>query len=129
MGTLNIRHIAVILLSLINLVLAATNPIIFIHGMEAANQGHARPEWAYREWDGAETEPPWLYQSAMNKILSEGYGGYTAGSPLDCDMNSVPQSTGGETRKIYNFSYYHPNGNPGVISLSQESIRVYISHG
>jgi len=37
-------------------------------------------------------------------------------------MNTNLQSTGGEPRKIYNFSYYHPNGNPGgVISLSKES--------
>jgi pimeloyl-ACP methyl ester carboxylesterase len=64
----------------------------------------------------------------MNKILEENYGGYTAGTPLDCDINSSLSSTGGETRKIYNFSYYHPNGEPGVISIS-EGMTVYVSHG
>ncbi|MGQ9465721.1 MAG: hypothetical protein ACUVQ4_08470 [bacterium] len=64
----------------------------------------------------------------MNKILLENCGGYTAGAPLDSDMNLSLSSTGGETRKIYNFSYYHPNGDAGVISLSEETL-VYVSHG
>jgi hypothetical protein len=49
------------------------------------------------------------------RILNEQYAGYTAGEPLNCNENSTPQYTYGERRKIYNFSYYHPDGNPGVI--------------
>jgi hypothetical protein len=56
------------------------------------------------------------------------HGGYSTGEPLNCHMNTNLQSTGGEPRKIYNFSYYHSNGNPGLISLSEEML-VYISHG
>ena len=128
MKPLNIGHIAILLVSLMILLTAETNyPIIFIHGIEGANDGHANPHWVWREWNGEKTDPPWLYKSAMNKILEEHYGSYTAGLPLDCDMNSSLASTGGETRKIYNFSYYHPDGTAGVISLSEGMI-VYVSH-
>ncbi|OPX18507.1 hypothetical protein BXT86_00935, partial [candidate division WOR-3 bacterium 4484_100] len=64
----------------------------------------------------------------MDKILTEHYGGYTAGDPLNCSIDSTPRPTGGETRKIYNFSYYNPDGARGVISLS-EGMTVYVSHG
>ena len=87
----------------------------------------AKPSWCWPDWNCAK-EDTVPYRSAMDKILSEHYGGYTAGKltngdSIDCDINSTLQSTGGETRKIYNFSYYHPGGSAGVISLSQESIQ------
>ncbi|MEO0161731.1 MAG: hypothetical protein ABIL74_05615 [candidate division WOR-3 bacterium] len=127
MKTLNIRQLPVLLFSLVIFALAGTNPIIFIHGQKGAADGDAKPDSAWRDWHCALGNV--TYRSAMEKILNEGYGGYTAGSPLDCDMNSSLASTGGETRKIYNFSYYHPDGSAGVISLSEESVRVYVSHG
>lgn len=49
MKTLNTRHIASLLVSLMVLLLAETYyPIIFIHGIEGAESdgGHAKPEWA-----------------------------------------------------------------------------------
>jgi hypothetical protein len=116
MKRINIKYIAVLLLSLTITVSAATYPVIFIQGIGGAAQGHATPSWAWREWNGERTQPPWLYHSPMNKILEENYGGYTAGTPLDCDINSSLSSTGGETRKIYNFSYYQ--GRTRVIFLT-----------
>ena len=121
MKRLNIRYITTLLPSLIIVVSAATNPIIFIHGQKGAADGLAIPKYAWRDWHCALDTAP--YRSAMEKILTEHYGGYSAGSPFNCDIDSTPQSTGGETRKIYNFSYYHPAGTRGVISLSQESIQ------
>jgi hypothetical protein len=61
--------------------------------------------WKY--WYGTEE---WHTDcTAMNKIINEQYRGYTAGSPLNCDENSTLSSTGGNTKKIYNFQYYHPD--------------------
>jgi len=61
--------------------------------------------WKY--WYG--TEEGHTDCTAMNKIINEQYRGYTAGSPLNCDENSTLSSTGGNTKKIYNFQYYHPD--------------------
>jgi hypothetical protein len=59
----------------------------------------------------------------MRKILRECYKGYKAGVPRDCDEDSTLQDMP-DSRRIYNFSYYNPNGNRGVISLNEDSMLV-----
>jgi pimeloyl-ACP methyl ester carboxylesterase len=114
-------------------ILASDCPIIFIHGHKSEavpedNEDKTKGGW--KTWYPTETDGITLkHPTAMTRIIDSHYGGYTAGEPLHCDMNSTLSSTGGNTRKIYNFSYYHPNVNPGVISLSEESTFVYFSHG
>ena len=66
-------------------------PIIFLHGVTGS---------AY-SWDSEE------YSTAMKKILKEGYHGYKAGEPLNCNENSS-LSYVGDKKRIYNFLYYHP---------------------
>ena len=54
-------------------------PIIFVHGHESepkASKGH-------KTWHAVD------YQSGMEKILSEQYQGYTAGSPLNCRSSFI----------------------------------------
>ncbi|MGQ9621412.1 MAG: esterase/lipase family protein [Bacteroidales bacterium] len=97
-------------------VTASNCPIIFLHGHES----DPTDTTGWKTWRNP--------QSAMKKILANAYNGYSAGSPLECNKNSVLSSTGGETRKIYNFSYYHPDGHRGVISLNEDSVLVYFCH-
>ncbi|RKX70306.1 hypothetical protein DRP53_05395 [candidate division WOR-3 bacterium] len=93
----------------------ADNPIIFVHGIHGAHLlgGRIKPKDCWPDWNGIDFGKP--YRTAMDKILIEHYGGYTAGSPLDCHVNTELIPTGGETRKIYNFSYYNPDGDSGAI--------------
>ncbi|RKX70305.1 hypothetical protein DRP53_05390, partial [candidate division WOR-3 bacterium] len=113
----NIKGILVmILLSLIetHFLYGGEYPIIFVHGQKGAGDDNkVFPDDCWPDWNGREHGKP--YRTAMDKILAEHYGGYTAGSPLDCHVNTEIASTGGETRKIYNFSYYNPDGSKGVI--------------
>ncbi len=117
----NIKGISVIILFL----LIATSylygnncPIIFVHGQKGAGDDNkVVPDDGWPDWNGAEHGKP--YRTAMDKILAEHYGGYTKGSPLDCHVNTQLASTGGETRKIYNFSYYNPDGSKGVIGSNR----------
>ena len=96
---------------------AADCPIIFLHGQKGAGDDNkVVPDDCWPDWN-PDNEP---YKSAMQRILEQHYGGYSAGyltngDSIDCDKNSVLQPTGGETRKIYNFSYYNPDGSKGVI--------------
>lgn len=104
---------------------AADCPIIFVHGQQGAKDGKAKPKEAWKDWNPKDKP----YKSAMQKILEEGYGGYTAGmrsdgKPLNCHKNSSLTPTGGETRKIYNFSYYNPDGSPGVIGSNGNLVPV-----
>jgi len=85
---------------------AGNCPIIFIHG----HKSNPTSEEGFKTWRNQ--------HSAMNSILNEQYKSYNAGVPLECDKNSVLQSTGGETRKIYNFSYYNPDGSRGAIGTN-----------
>lgn len=71
-------------------------PIIFVHG----NKGGGNPKDALYDWNSQS------YTSCMQRIIQEGYGGYSAGEPLNNTVDSTPKSTCGDTKKIYNFSYY-----------------------
>lgn len=88
---------------MISSVRAGNYPIIFLHGHMSGG----------RYWYG--TEDGHTDYTAMNQIIAQQYGGYTAGSPLNCDENSTLSNTGGNTKKIYNFQYYHSDwyGNKG----------------
>ncbi len=101
---------------------AADCPIIFVHGQKGGKGGKANPDEAWPDWNGTDYNMP--YRTAMDKILAEHYGGYTKGSPLDCHVNTELTPTGGETRKIYNFSYYNPDGSPGVIGSNGNLVPV-----
>jgi len=48
-----------------------------------------------------------------------GYKGYRKGSPFDCTIDSNPRDVSGNV--IYNFSYYNPDGSPGVIGGGEDS--------
>ncbi|HID20428.1 MAG TPA: hypothetical protein EYP28_05790, partial [Methanophagales archaeon] len=98
---------------------AADVPIIFLHG----HKSEADTVAGFKTWN-----PP-DYTTAMQKILNVQYNDYTAGKPLNCHMDSELVSTSGKTKKIYNFSYYHPKGARGVISLTAESVLVYLRTG
>ena len=80
---------------MISAVWAGEYPIIFLPGHMSG--------WKY--WNG--TESGHTDYTAMKKIIDQQYGGYTAGSPLNCHENTTLSSTGGNTKKIYNFQYYH----------------------
>ena len=100
---------------------SAEVPIIFVHGHE----GEATSEYGWKTWYPTDNNGVLQYPTAMTKILSSHYAGYTAGSPLNCDIDSTPTPTGGNTRVIYNFSYYYPDGSRGVIGYS-DSVLVLI---
>ena len=89
------------------------HPIIFIHGHTASNDG-------WRGIDPSDT-------TAMVKILDEGYFGYTVGN-LNCDSSTILINTNGDTKKIYNFSYYGGQGaigSNGNIVPKSSSIKSY----
>lgn len=92
---------------------ANDNPIIFLHGHQS--EGDASHGW--QAWSNS--------NSAMMKIINQHYQDYTAGSPRDCDKTTQLQNMP-DSRRIYNFSYYHSTGQRGVISLSEDSVLVYI---
>jgi pimeloyl-ACP methyl ester carboxylesterase len=69
------------------------HPVIFVHG----HMGNINA------WDAPN------YQSAMERILAEHYQGYTAGVPLNCNENTTLSSTNWDTKRVYNFMYYHPD--------------------
>jgi|GEM_PF-1652971 len=118
---------------------ASDYPIIFIHGIkeEARPEGtNEHPEWkdkgGWGTWYPRKRDGSFNYHTAMTRIVAEHYKGYdwgitSAGSPLNCSLLTNLEPTGGERRKIYNFSFYF-NNTPGVISISKESVLVYFSH-
>jgi len=103
---------------------AADVPIIFVHG----HKSEARPEdpdnkekGGWKTWYPTESDGITLkYPTAMTKIADAHYGGYNYGLKADgspaitCDKTTQLQSMP-DTRRIYNFSYYRPDGGRGVI--------------
>ena len=102
-------------------------PIIFVHG----HRSEARPEgsssdpndksvggwvnWYPRDYNGN-----FDYPTAMTKIADSHYGGYSYGLKSDgstahlCDKTTRLMITP-DTRRIYHFSFYRPDGGIGVI--------------
>ena len=115
---------------------ASDVPIIFVHG----HKSEARPEgssddpndksvggwatWYPRDYNGITLKFP----TAMTKII--GYQGYHYGLKADgtpaitCDKTTQLQPNQG-TKRIFNFSYYNPDGSRGVIGYS-DSVLVLI---
>jgi len=104
---------------------AADVPIIFVHGhkSEARPEGtNDHPDWkdkgGWGTWYPRNRDGTFAYPTAMTRII--GYGGYrwgltSDGSPAKfCDKTTQLQSMP-DTRRIYNFSYYRPDGGRGVI--------------
>jgi len=56
---------------------SAEVPIIFVHGHE----GEATSEYGWKTWYPTDNNGVLQYPTAMTKILSSHYAGYTAGSP------------------------------------------------
>ncbi len=94
-------------------------PIIFVHGQKGARDDNkVGPDDCWPDWNGRVHEMP--YRTAMDRILEQHYNGYSAGylingDSIDCHVNSSLASSVGNTKKIYNFSYYNPDGSKGVI--------------
>lgn len=87
------KKITTYLFFLISLLLGEYYPIIFVHRHN--DDGSVITGWN-----------TWLLpNSAMKRLLEEGYKGYTRGRPLNCTKNSSLIPTGGDTRKFYNFSF------------------------
>lgn len=110
-------YLILLLLLLFPIVIfAADYPIIFVHGIE----GDPRPTIAWGTWN----DP----NSAMKKIINEGYDGYRWGKKSDgndadqCDKNTTLQGMGGDRKRIYHFSYYNPDGSCGVIGTNSKYI-------
>lgn len=81
-------------------------PIIFVHGHESSGDADV----AWDTWNDPDKT------SAMWKILLENYKGYSPGvENINCYVDTYLPSTDGNTRKIYNFSYYTPDKRKGVI--------------
>jgi len=56
--------------------------------------------------------------TALLKII--GYKGYRKGSPFDCTIDSNPRDVSGNV--VYNFSYYNPDGDTGVIGSGEDKM-------
>jgi len=116
--------------------LSADVPIIFLHG----NKAEAVPidtVWKNGEikefkgglltWYPLDSTGSLDYPTAMTKII--GYQGYDwgvkdDGSPaIDCDINTELMPDQG-TKRVFNFSYYSPDGSPGVIGLNKSENRL-----
>jgi hypothetical protein len=122
-------------ISLISIILLAkvyaSHPLIFVHGQKGAKviitwlppsfKNLANPDSAWPSWNGSgfELEDTMDHRTALDKIRMSGYGGYTPGKPFNCHVNTELITTGGETRKLYNFSFYRPDGWDGVIGSYQ----------
>ena len=96
-------------------------PIIFLHG----NKSEAVPEVSgdkrkggWKTWYPTDIYGNPTYPTAMTKIV--GYKGYQYGLKVDgspaitCDESTQLQPWQG-MKRIFNFSYYHPDGSPGAI--------------
>jgi len=77
-------------------------PIIFLHGIQTP----PKPENGWPTWNSS--------NSAMMEIINSEYSGYKAGVPLNCCKDSILY-TMPDSKRIYNFSYYNPDGSRGVI--------------
>ena len=113
-------------------------PIIFLHGhkKQAKPWKKERPPFqiyyvntgGWGTWNPQNADSSREHPSSMTDILDEHYGGYIAGDPLNCDKDSTPRPTGGNTRVIYNFSYYREDAGRGVIGSNGNLECDYIAY-
>ncbi len=96
-------------------------PLLFLHG----HKKQAKPldtdndekvnKGGWGTWNPQYEDLSREHSSSMTDILDIKYGGYIAGTSLNCDKDTYLSSTGGNKKIIYNFSFYHPDGEMGVI--------------
>jgi len=117
-------------------ILASDVPIIFVHG----HKSEAIPlKWdndkqqyvgGWTTWYPMKPDLSLKFPTAMTKIADSHYGGYHYGlkadgtSAITCDKTTQLQPNQG-TKRIFNFSYYNPDGSRGVIGYS-DSVLVLI---
>ena len=109
--------------------LSADVPIIFLHGNKAEAKSYEEVvdeetgeiveiKGGITTWYPMKPNGALAYPTAMTKII--GYQGYDwgvkdDGSPaIDCDINTELMPDQG-TKRVFNFSFYSPDGSPGVI--------------
>ncbi|MGE3062946.1 MAG: esterase/lipase family protein [bacterium] len=102
--------------------------IIFIHGISE----EAIPDLKRDNDDGYKKGSlfswhPLRYNESLGKYIEVdstallrilGYKGYKKGSPFDCTIDSYPRDASGNV--VYNFSYYNPDGDTGVIGSGED---------
>jgi hypothetical protein len=108
---INKRFLIVIFILIYSGVNAADFPIIFVHGHKSEakpydidDNGKIVGGWG--TWNPQNADSSREHPSSMTDIIDEHYGGYVAGNPLNCDKNSTLSSTNGNTKVMYNYSYY-----------------------
>ncbi len=132
--------ISVFIVSIPQFIFASDCPIIFIHGHKSEGitiDTVYNNDGSIKEIKGGLTtwyplNPDWTvpYPTAMIRIIEEHYGGYDWGITLSgqparcCDINTQLMPGQGKKR-IFNYSYYDPNGEPGVIGIP-DSVLVLI---
>jgi hypothetical protein len=96
----------------------ANLPVIWLHGQKkqampwdelGVNAG------GWRTWNAQNADYSREHSSSMTDILDEHYGGYIAGIPLNCSKDSTLESTNGNTKVMYNYSFYREDAGRGVI--------------
>ncbi len=102
--------------------------IVFIHGINGkaspdlrrndkyGNKEGALFSWHPLKWDSLMGKYIEVDSTALLKII--GYKGYRKGSPFDCTIDSNPRDVSGNV--VYNFSYYNPDGDTGVIGSGED---------
>ncbi|RKZ23569.1 hypothetical protein DRQ18_00285 [bacterium] len=69
---------------------ALDHPIIFLHG----NKEGATSTVGWQTWypdTSSDASGKLAYPTAMTKIIDSQYGGYIAGDPLNCSIDSTPR--------------------------------------
>ena len=90
-------------------------PLLFLHGhKKQALPWIVKPEGTvnmggWGTWNPQNIDLTREHSSSMTDILDIQYGGYIAGTPLNCDKSSALTSTNGNTKIMYNYSFYHCN--------------------
>ncbi|MFA5859730.1 MAG: LamG-like jellyroll fold domain-containing protein, partial [Elusimicrobiota bacterium] len=102
------------------------HPIIFIHGRNNPYVENTPIQY----WQGIGSK--FADNTAMTRIISESYGGYTTGK-LDCTSETELSSTS-EKRKIYNFTYYNNDcgcigSPPSATDINSPSVYPFGSNG
>ena len=114
-----------VVLIMVSSIWGADVPIIFIHGHKSEGRPYYIDEngnivGGITTWYPMKPNGALAYPTAMTKII--GYQGYDwgvkdDGSPaIDCDINTELMPDQG-TKRVFNFSYYHPQGELSLIHI------------
>ena len=120
---------------------ASDVPIIFVHGhkssakpyrTESNDPPYEDENYGLETWYPLKNNGNLQYPTAMTRII--GYSGYRWGITSDgsparlCDETTQLMPNQG-TRRVFNFSWYSHDGSPGVIGLTEDTVKVYICEG